>query len=212
MKFKNRAAAGRQLAEALEEYRGADTVIIGLPRGGMAVARPVADALGAPLDFVSARKLGAPGNPEYAIGAVTAAGTRVLNSPALRMSWLPPGYLEEETARQRALAVQREAMLREVAPAQPLEGQVLVVVDDGVATGMTMFAALAELRTHRPKALIAAAPVIAPDTFQALERVADRVVALGLPADFSAVGLFYDVFDQVTDEEARALLALPVGS
>ncbi|HEY9722565.1 MAG TPA: phosphoribosyltransferase family protein, partial [Oscillatoriaceae cyanobacterium] len=171
------------------------------------LARPVADALGAPLDVIVARKIGAPGNPEFAIGAVTARGTRVLNERVLRQVMLPPGYLQQATEAQREEAERREAMFRGLHGHVPLAGKTALIVDDGVATGMTMFAAIADARAAQARRVVVAAPVIAPDTYQELLRQADAVEALEVPADFFAVGQFYENFAQTTDDEVKALLS-----
>lgn len=207
MIFPNRQQAGVLLARRLAEFRDADPVVLALPRGGLPVARPVAEALAAPLDVVLARKIGAPHNEEYAIGAVTARGHRVLNERALRQVLLPPGYLEEATEAQRRVAAEREARYRGLRPAQPLAGRTAILVDDGIATGMTMRAAIADVRAQAPRQVVVAAPVMPPDTYDEMERLADRVVALLVPPDFYAVGQFYEDFMQVSDEEAEALLA-----
>lgn len=212
--YRNREAAGRLLARELSEYRGQDVVVLGLPRGGMVVAAPVAEALGAPLDVLVARKIGAPTNPEFAIGAISSHGQVVLNDAALRHVALPPGYLDEEADRQRRLARQREAALRGMRPMEPLAGKTAILVDDGIATGMTVMAAIADLRAaeaaRRPRAIVVAAPVIAPDTLRTLARQVDRVVALAAPDPFYAVGQFYEDFTQTTDEEVQALLGARV--
>jgi predicted phosphoribosyltransferase len=210
MVFMDRLDGGLRLAERLMPYRGRDVVVLGLPRGGVVTARPVADALGAPLDVLVARKLGAPGQEELAIGAVTARGTRVLNDAVLRFLMLPPGYMESETERQRQAAESREHTLRDFRPAEPLTGRVVILVDDGIATGMTMRAAIADAREQRPAELVVAAPVIAPDTYQDLLGLADAVVAVDVPQGFYAVGQFYRNFTQTTDEEVRQLLAARV--
>lgn len=205
--FTDRREAGRMLAEKLEGYRGQDVVVIGLPRGGLPVAREVADRFGWPLDILVARKIGAPQHGEFAIGAVTARGTRVLNEAALRGVMLPPGYLEAVSDDETIKAKEREALLREGRPALPLQGRIVVVVDDGVATGMTLRAAIADLKHQEPARLVVAAPVIAPETFEALKHEVDDVVAVSVPALFFAVGQFYTDFTQVTDAEAKACLA-----
>lgn len=210
MPFEDRLDGGKRLAERLMPYRGQDVVVLGLPRGGVVTARPVAEALGAPLDVLVARKIGAPGQEELAIGAVTARGTRVLNELVLRHLLLPPGYLESETERQRRVAETRELALRNFRPAEPLAGRVVIVVDDGIATGMTMRAAIADAQAQRPSKLVVAAPVIAPDTFEVMTRLADEVVAVEVPQAFYAVGQFYRDFTQTTDEEVRQLLAARV--
>ena len=207
MMWRDRTEAGRALAAALAPYRGRDAVVIGLPRGGVVVAAQVARALGAPLDVRFAKKIPAPFQPELAIGAVSGGGERVLHEDLIRQLLLPPGYLAHATAEAREVARAREADLRGLRPAEPLRGRVAIVVDDGVATGMTMFAAVADVAAERPAELVVAAPVIAPDTALKLEAKADRVVALDTPADFMAVGQFYHDFRQTEDAEVRALLA-----
>lgn len=207
MFFKNREDAGRQLAEKLMGLAGADTVVLGLPRGGVVLAQEVASALGAPLDIIVSRKLGAPGNPEYAIGAVTASGSRVLHEDALRYVVLPPDYLRKSTAEQLELAVAQERLLRGGKARLLLEGKDVLLIDDGIATGMTMFAAIADVRKARPKRIVVAAPVIAPPTLEHLKRVADVVVFLDSPSEFQAVGQFYADFTQVENDEVKALLA-----
>lgn len=204
--FTNRTEAGRLLAEKLETYRGQDVVVLGLPRGGLPVAREVADRFGWPLDVLVARKIGAPFHEEFAIGAVTARGTRVLNEQALRGIMLPPGYLEAASDDQTIKAKEREAVFRGDRPPVPLGGKVVVLVDDGVATGMTLRAAIADVRNFEPARVVAAAPVIAPDTFDALRHEVDDVVAVSVPAMFLAVGQFYADFTQVTDAEAKDCL------
>lgn len=204
--FADRREGGRLLAEKLEGYQGKDVVVIGLPRGGLPVARAVADRFGWPLDIIVARKIGAPGHSEFAIGAVTARGTRVLNDEALRGVMLPPGFLEAASDDQTIKAKEREAMMRDGRPALPLQGRVVIVVDDGVATGMTLRAAIADVEAQEPARIVVAAPVMAPETFDALQHEVDDVVAVSVPALFFAVGQFYADFSQVTDAEAKECL------
>jgi putative phosphoribosyl transferase len=215
MVYRNREVAGRMLARELMEYRGRDVVVLGLPRGGVVVAAPVAEALGAPLDVLVARKIGAPSNPEFAIGAISSHGQRVLNDSALRYVALPPGYLDEEADRQQQVARARETQFRGVRPMVPLGGKTALLVDDGIATGMTVMAAIADLKAaepaRRPRAIVVAAPVMAPDTAQTIAGQVDRVVALEMPTPFFAVGQFYEDFTQTTDEEVQALLGARVG-
>lgn len=206
MGWRNRTEAGRALADALAAYRGRDVVVIGLPRGGVVVAAPVAQALGAPLDVRFAKKIAAPGQEELAIGAVTAAGERVLYEDLLRRLFIPPGYLERATAEARRVARAREQDLRGLCPAEPLRGRTVILVDDGIATGMTMFAAIADVAAEEPAEIVVAAPVMAPSTADELARRADRVVALECPAGFMAVGQYYADFRQTEDAEVRALL------
>lgn len=206
MIFQTRQQAGQLLGRRLADFKDASPVVLALPRGGLPIGRAVAEALNAPLDVVVARKIGAPGNPEYAIGAVTARGHRVLNEHALRQVLLPPGYLEKATEAQRRVAEAREARYRGLRAPTPLAGRTAILVDDGVATGMTMRAAIADVRAQAPAQLVVAAPVMPPDTYEQMKSLADRVVPLLVPPDFFAVGQFYADFAQVTDEEAEALL------
>ena len=208
MGFKDRVTAGRQLSDRLFDYRGRDTVILALPRGGVPVGRVVADRLGAPLDVLVCRKIGAPGNEEFALGAISARGVRVLNERALRQLLLPPDYLDAKAHEQQAIAIQREAYFRGVRPPIPISGKRVILIDDGIETGMTMRAAIADVQAQAPRELIVAAPVCAPDTYEELARRVDAIVTLEKPSVFFAVGQFYESFPQVTDEEARdALLA-----
>jgi len=206
MMYENREQAGRLLAARLQQHVGKDVVVIALPRGGLPVAREVANALQAPLDILVAKKIGAPGNPEFAIGAVTARGNRVLNDEALIVLGVGPHYIMDKTREMSLAATRREAMLRANRPAERLAGRTVIVVDDGVATGMTMRAALLDLREQKAGRVIVAVPVIAPDTLRALRRLADEVVAMAAPEPFHAIGQFYLDFAQVSDEEARAIL------
>lgn len=208
--FSDREEAGEALArqlEAIEALRARPAVVLALPRGGVPVARPVARRLGAPLDVLVARKIGMPDQLELAIGAVTARGIRVLNDELLRHVLLPPGYLHAETERQRAIAAERERVLRQSRPEIPLEGRIAILVDDGIATGMTMRAAIADVRARGPASVVVAAPVVAPRTRDELSRLADRVVALEAPEGFWAVGQFYGDFGQVSDLDVIRQLA-----
>ena len=211
MMLRDREEAGRLLGEKLRDLSGRDVVVLGLPRGGVAVARPIADALKAPLGVLVARKLRAPNQPELAIGAVTANGTRVLYRELLRTMLLPPGYLERETEAQRELAVrQARAFERDRGPIA-LAGRTVLLVDDGIATGMTMFAAIEDAKAQRPAAIVVVAPVIAPRAYDELRRRVHSVVVLAVPELFYMVGQFYEDFTQVEDEQVLALLGQRVG-
>ncbi len=206
--YADRTEAGRLLAQELDEYTGRDdVVVIGLPRGGVPVAAEVAAALDAPLDVVVIRKLGLPQQPELAMGAVTAVGeavTVVRNDAVVRDAGVDEeefdGVLAVETAELR----RREALYRGDSPPAEVEGRTVVVVDDGLATGASMRAALAALRTQEPARLVVAVPVGAPDTCASLE--ADDVVCPWVPDRFSSVGQAYADFGQTTDDEVRELL------
>jgi len=203
MVFRDRHDAGRQLASALERYRGApDVVVLGVPRGGVVVAAEVARALALPLDIVVTRKIGAPGNPEYAVAAVDGDGAVLIGFAG----GLPDGYLERTGVAEQTEIARRVAAYRAGRPAVALAGKTAVVVDDGIATGLTLSAAVAYLRRHGVKRVVVAAPVAAPDSAARLRREADDVVTLAEPAGFSAVGQFYERFDQTSDGEVVALL------
>lgn len=207
--FRDRSEAGARLAAALRRHQGAATIVLGIPRGGVVVAAEVARRLGAELDVVVARKIGAPGNPELAIGAVTADGVRFLNDAILEDAGADTAYLAREGERKRAEAREREARFRRGRPAPRVEGRTVIVVDDGLATGATMRAAVRSVRRARPSRLIAAVPVGAPDSCEALRPEVDELVCLDEPPFFSAVGQFYRDFPQVSDEEAASLLQRP---
>ncbi|MEB3186477.1 MAG: phosphoribosyltransferase family protein [bacterium] len=209
MRFKNRTQAGQGLAELLVRsgLPAGPGVVVGLPRGGLPVALEVSRRLGWPLDIVVARKIGAPEQPELGIGAITASGKRVLNEEALRWCLLPPGYLLHESERQRRRAQDLERQLRTALPPVSLEGKPVILVDDGIATGMTVRAALIDVLARGASERIVASPVIPPETRDMLAREADRVLALQIPRPFQAVGWFYDDFSQVSDEEAVRILA-----
>ncbi len=208
-RFRDRAEAGRTLASLLaDRYAGRDDIIVlGLPRGGVPVAFEVARALGAPLDVFVVRKLGVPGQPELAMGAVASGGTRVLNRYVMRLAGVVEDDLDRVTASERAVLDRREAAYR--GERQPLDvaGKVVIVVDDGLATGASMRAAVEALRQAGPSELVVAVPVAPPDSCDELGRVADAVVCARTPEPFFAVGHWYDDFSEVTDNDVRRVLA-----
>ena len=181
--------------------------MLGLPRGGVPVAREVADHLGAPLDVVVVRKLGAPTQPELALGAIAGSHAVVLNDEVMRALGVQPRELDTIIDAQRAIATARESAYRRDRSPLSIDGKTVIVVDDGLATGATMRAALEALRTRRTRTLIAAAPVAPSDIHAVLDGVADRVEIVATPPDFVAVGLWYDDFRQTTDDEVRQLLS-----
>jgi len=207
--FADRAEAGQRLAAALIEYADASAppIVLGIPRGGVIVARQVADALHAPLDVILTHKLGAPGNPELAIGAVAEDGTLLLDELLLHQLWLPRGYLDQEIERQRAEMQRRAEVYRRGRARVDVSDRTVIVIDDGVATGSTLIAALRSVRRQGAAKIVAAVPVGPRETARRLRLEADDVVMLEAPFDFMAVGQFYHHFEQVTDDEVRAALA-----
>jgi putative phosphoribosyl transferase len=209
--FRDRDEAGAALAEAVAARVDGPATVLAIPRGGVAVALPVARALRAPLDVVIPRKLGAPGNPELAIGAVAPGGVLVLHERAVRQLHVPADYIEAEASRQEAEITRRETRYRGGRPPAPVVGRTVVVVDDGVATGATAAAALRWARATGADRVVFAAPVGPPAARTRLEAEADDVLLLREPFGFLAVGEWYRDFDQVTDEEVVAMLREPAG-
>jgi putative phosphoribosyl transferase len=203
----DRTAAGRSLAAVLSDYyRDEDVVVLALPRGGVPVAREVAAALDATLDLILIRKLGVPMQPELAMGAIASGGVRVLN-PDVVQSWRITGEdIAAVAAIEQRELERREAAYRGERPRPPVRGRTVILVDDGVATGATMRAAISALRQLGPAKIVVAVPVAPADTVQALEEVADEVVCLATPEPFFAIGSCYRDFTQVSDEEVRRLL------
>jgi len=206
--FPNRAEAGRLLAKKLEKYAGRDDVIVlGLPRGGVPVAYEVAKSLRAPLDVFIVRKLGVPGFEELAAGAIASGGVRVLNEDVLRALPNADEIIESVTAKETAELERREKSYRDDRPAPELRDRVVILVDDGLATGATMHAAVKALRQRDVAKIVVAVPVGPPDTCREFEDEADETICATAPEFFQAVGQYYEDFSQTSDEEVRDLLA-----
>jgi putative phosphoribosyl transferase len=206
--FADRSEAGRVLAQRLLGFKDQRPLILALPRGGVPVGFEVARMLAAPLDLVLVRKIGAPFQPELAIGAVVdgARAETVLNQEMVREFQIPESYLAEESARQLAEIERRRKLYLGGWARAPIEDRTAIVVDDGIATGATMEAALRAIRRANPKRLVLAVPVAPPDTIERLRRQADEVVCLATPRLFHAIGTFYEDFRQMTDEQVVELL------
>ena len=211
MIFADRIDAGERLAKGLANLAGSECVVLAIPRGGVIVGEVIARELGAPLDVVVPRKIGAPGNPELAIGAV-APGIRVLDPRMVGALGVTDRYLEREIAEQETEIERRQHAYRGGRPPQPVEGRVAIVVDDGVATGSTAVAALRWARARGAERVVLAVPVAAPQSLERLRAEADEVVVLETPQPFLAVGEWYRDFDQTTDEQVVSALARSAGS
>ena len=207
MLFNDRRDGGRRLAERLERYADhADVRVLGLPRGGVPVAFEVARALHAPLDVAVVRKLGVPGHVELAMGAVAWNGVRVLNEDVVHHLHICREAIERATERELEEVRRREILFRQGAAPIDLRGTIAILVDDGLATGATMRAAVRAVQQESPAHIVVAVPVGAKATCASLEPLVDEVVCLFAPHSFSAVGLWYRDFEQTTDEDVRALL------
>ena len=206
--FANRTEAGRLLAEKLEKYASRnDVVVLGLPRGGVPVAYEVAKHLHAPLDVFIVRKLGVPGFEELAAGAIASGGVRVLNEDVVRAIPFASEAIEAVTARETAELQRREQIYREGRPAPELRDRIVILVDDGLATGATMRAAVKALQQQDPAKVIVAVPVGPADTCGELAQEADEAICLSTPPFFQAVGQYYEDFSQTSDDDVRELLA-----
>jgi predicted phosphoribosyltransferase len=204
--FTDRIDAAHRLAQALSGYQGEHPLVLAIPRGAVPMAKLIAAELGGEVDVVLVRKLPAPGNPEFAIGAVDESGWTYLADHARRMG-IDDAYIEEERAAQVALMARRRAQYTPVRPPIEAAGRVVIVVDDGLATGSTMIAALHAIRAKGPRKLICAVPVAPPETADRVREDCDDLVCLETPQAFHAVGQFYRSFPQVEDDEVIALLA-----
>ncbi|MDG9713573.1 phosphoribosyltransferase [Streptomyces sp. DH10] len=210
MRFRDRRQAGGELAETLRvrQREGAlpDPLVLALPRGGVAVAREVAEALDAPLDVLVVRKIGAPFQEELGVGAMAGDEVPLLDEDAMRHLGLREAALEPVIERERAELRRREALYRQGRPAPDLRGRTVIVVDDGLATGSTARAALRFVRRQEPERVVLAAPVCSPEAAELMSAEADEVICLHQPAAFMAVGLWYENFDQLTDRDVLEAL------
>ena len=207
MRFRDRRAAGRALATRLMEYaEQPDVVVLALPRGGVPVGYEVALALHAPLDVFLVRKLGTPGQEELAMGAIASGGIRVLNPDVVEGLAISERVIDQIAAAEGLELARRAQVYRDDRPATPVKDRTVILVDDGLATGATMRAALVALRQEQPRRLVAAVPVAPEATCWALGAIADEAVCLDTPEPFYGVGLWYDDFTPTSDEEVRALL------
>ncbi len=204
--FEDRREAGRRLAGKLARYRDERPVVFALPRGGVPVAYEVARALGAPLDVLVARKLGAPGQPEFGIGAIAPGGVRVLNERAVAMLGIPDDYLDRVAEQETKEMERRTRRFRGERPEPDVRGRTAILIDDGLATGVTARAAIKALRERGPARLVLAAPVCAAQTAEALAAEVDDLVCLETPPDLGAIGFWYRDFEQTTDGEVVELL------
>ncbi|MBO0860507.1 MAG: phosphoribosyltransferase [Chloracidobacterium sp.] len=207
-RFKNRVEAGRFLAERLSVYANRpDTLVLGLPRGGLPVAYEVATALNSPMDVFVVRKLGVPGHEELAMGAIATGGARTLNRDVIQYLRIPDEVIEEVAEREARELERRERLYRDSRPARSPRDRVTILVDDGLATGSSMRAAALAVRQRQPSSVVVAVPVASNQTCEDLRSQADEVICLYTPEPFYAVGLWYEDFSQTTDEEVRDLLA-----
>ena len=207
MNFDNRADAGRKLAGQLKRYVNEKNVIVlGLPRGGVPVAFEVASALNAPLDVFVSRKLGVPGQEELAFGAISSGGVRVLDPEIVQAAAVSDLQIERITAREKVELERREATYRGGRPPLEIAGATVILVDDGVATGSSVRAAISALRQMKPQRIVLATPVIPAATYQRLRTEVDDLVCVVMPEGFYGIGQFYEDFSQVTDEEVINLL------
>jgi predicted phosphoribosyltransferase len=207
MSFADRREAGRRLAQRLQRLKGRpDLIVLGLPRGGVPVAFEVAEALASPLDVLTVRKVGVPGQEELAMGAVASGGVRVMNREVIELLGIARHTFEAAAAEEEGRVARRDRDVREGRPFPDIRGKTVILVDDGVATGSTMLAAVLALRESGPQAIVVAAPVMARESARAIAKAADAVEYVALPEPFHGVGAHYSDFSQTTDDEVRRLL------
>lgn len=207
MVFYDRSEAGRFLATKLSQYKGnRDVIVLGLARGGVVVAYEVAKELSLPLNVVAPRKIGAPGNHELALGSIMENGEGVFNQSIIRMLGVSEKYLAQEIEKEKALARKRLALYRQFTPLPDIKNHTIILVDDGIATGSTMLAAIKAMRLAGAKWIIVAVPVASTDAYHLVEEAADETVCPYVREDFMAVGLYYTLFGQTEDDEVVKLL------
>ncbi|MEW8959545.1 hypothetical protein MHOCP_24910 [Moorella humiferrea] len=205
MIFKNRGEAGRRLSQALEEYRGRRPLVLAVPRGGVVVAAPIVAALAGELDLIIPRKVGIPGNPELAAAAVMPDGTIIYNTKLMEALRIKPADLQRLIWREIDEIKRRMEVYRGGAVMPDISGRVVIVVDDGIATGLTMEAALRAVRKEKPGILVLAVPVAPPETAARLRGLVDDLICLAMPEPFYAVSQFYEDFGEVSDEEVKEI-------
>ena len=208
--FNDRVEAGKKLAKALEDFKGKNAIILAIPRGGVVVGFEIASELELPLDVIIPRKVGAPNNPELAIGAVAEDGTIILDNSLVTYLGVSESFIREESARQREEIKRRLKVYRPNEPSPNVKGLDVILVDDGIATGSTMKAALASVKNQGAKTVTVAVPVGPPSTIEELKKQADKVICLKTPEYFQAIGQFYLDFNQTSDEEVIELLRLSI--
>ncbi len=207
MIFKDRTDAGQKLAVALKQYKNAaDTLILALPRGGVVVGFEVAKTLNLPLDIVVPRKIGAPGNPEFAIGAITETGEGIFDETTIATYGISQEYLDATIQKEKIEAERRLKLYRGTRPPLDLKNKTVLIVDDGLATGLTMRAAIKTVKQYGANKIVVAVPVTPPDTAELIKKEVDELIYLDAPILFGAVGAFYEEFAQTTDEEVVELL------
>lgn len=205
--FRDRSEAGRLLSKQLKGYQDRqDTLVLGLARGGVVVAFEVANELHLPLNVIVPRKIGAPDNPELAIGSIMENGEGIFNHYIIQALRVPQSYITQEIAKEKAKAQQRLALYRQQTPAPQIQDHIVILVDDGIATGATMLTAIKAMRSEKAKKVIVAAPVASEDTLKLIQEAADEVICLYSSEDFIGVGMYYNHFSQTTDEEVVQLL------
>jgi putative phosphoribosyl transferase len=207
MIFKDRAEAGRRLASKLQSYKDKkNTIILALPRGGVVTAYEIAKALNLPLDIIVPRKIGAPGNEEYALGAITESGQGIFNQEAINLTGATKEYLAKEVVKGKKEAQRRLKVYRKNRPVLKLLNKTVIIVDDGLATGLTMRAAIKSVKEKKAARIIVAVPVAAQDSLKLVSQEAEQTIYLDAPAFFGAVGAFYENFGQTSDEEVIDLM------